>query len=339
MGRGARDEGQGKGRQPDASPTTHDPRPSTIFDTLIIGGGPAGLSATVYLGRSLRSVVVFDCPQPGRSDWVQRNFNYLGFPDGITARELGDRGRQQAERYGAVFIEELVTSLTRRADGLFEARSDTATLLGRTVVLATGVSDRWATFPGSAELIGRSMHWCIVCDGYEMRGQRVLIIANDSHDAEVALQLCRFTREVTLLVEPGTPPFAEEMNRALSEQSIRVHHGRIASATGAERGMCTAVITDTGETIEADHLFSLLGADPNTGLARSLGAGLSPEGYVTVDTEARTTVPGLYAAGDVTRLFSHQVVTAAHEGATAAMAIAYDLYEQENGSPATRLRG
>jgi thioredoxin reductase (NADPH) len=320
-------------------PSTIDYRPSTVFDSLIIGGGPAGLSAAVYLGRSLRSVAVFDCPAPGRSDWVQRNYNYLGFPEGITARELSDRGRQQAERFGAVFIEELVTSLIQRADGLFEARSDQTTLCGRTVVLATGVTDRWASFPGSEDFIGRSMHWCIVCDGYEMRGQRVLIIANDSHDAEVALQLCRFTREVTLLVEPGTPPFAESMNRALSEQGIRVHHGRIATATGKERGACSAVLTDAGETIEADHLFSLLGADPNSDLARSLGAGLSPEGYITVDTEARTTIPGLYAAGDVTRLFSHQVVTAAHEGAAAAMAIAYDLYKQEHGSPATRSRG
>jgi thioredoxin reductase (NADPH) len=320
-------------------PSTIDYRPSTVFDSLIIGGGPAGLSAAVYLGRSLRTTAVFDCPQPGRSDWVQRNYNYLGFPDGITARELSDRGRQQAERYGAIFIEELVTSLTRRTDGLFEARGDQTTLIGRTVVLATGVTDRWARFPGSEDYIGRSMHWCIVCDGYEMRGQRVLIIANDCHDAEVALQLCRFTREVTLLVEPGTLPFAESMNRVLEEQGIRVHHGRIASVTCAERDVCAAVVTDAGEEIEADHLFSLLGADPNSELARSLGAALSPEGYVTVDTEARTTVPGLYAAGDVTRLFSHQIVTAAHEGAAAAMAIAYDLFKEENGSPATRSRG
>jgi thioredoxin reductase (NADPH) len=83
----------------------------------------------------------------------------------------------------------------------------------------------------------------------------------------------------------------------------------------------------------------MLGAEPNSKLARSLDAELSPEGYITVDTEARTSIPGLYAAGDVTRLFSHQIVTAAHEGATAAMAVSFDLYAQENGSPARRSRG
>ena len=320
-------------------PSTLDPLPSTTFDTLIIGGGPAGLSAAVYLGRSLRSVVVIDSPRPGRSDWVQCNHNYLGFPDGVTAPELAARGREQAERFGATFLEGRVTTLTRRDDGLFEAQTETGSVSGRTAILATGVRDRWAEFPGSEDFIGRSMHWCLVCDGYEMQGQRVLVIGNDCHGAEVALQLSRFTLEVSVLLEPGAEALTDEMKGALGARGIRVHHGRIAGADCRERGMCSAVRTDAGEEIEADHLFSMLGAEPNSELARSLNAALSPEGYITVDTEARTSVPGLYAAGDVTRLFSHQVATAAHEGATAAMAIDYDLYAKENGSPSRRSRG
>ena len=320
-------------------PTTNDQRPTTLFDTLIVGGGPAGLSAAIYLGRSLRSVAVLDCPEPGRSDWDQCNHNYLGFADGISIRELGDRGRKQAERFGASFFEERVTSVSRQADGLFAVRTDGALLCARTMILATGVRDRWVTFPGSEDFIGRSMHWCLVCDGYEMQGQRVLIVGNDDHSAEAALQLRRFTREVSMLIEPGEAHLSSGMERILGERGIRVYRGRIASALCREQGMCESVATDAGDEIEVDHIFSMLGAEPNSELARSLGATLGPEGYITADTEARTNVPGLYAAGDVTRLFSHQVITAAHEGAAAAMAIAYDLFEQENGSAASRSRG
>src|SRR5687768_11600240 len=98
---------------PPAQSSASDPLPSTTFDSIVIGGGPAGLSAAVYLGRSLRSVVVLDGPRPGRSDWVQCNHNYLGFPEGITAPELSARGREQAKRFGATFVEERVIALSR----------------------------------------------------------------------------------------------------------------------------------------------------------------------------------------------------------------------------------
>lgn len=348
MGEGSRVEGLGNDGQkteprlascPLPSPSTLDPPPSTTFDTLIVGGGPAGLSAAIYLGRSLHSVAVLDCPEPGRSDWDQCNHNYLGFADGISIRELGERGRKQAERFGASFFEERVTSVIRQADGLFAVRTSSAPLCAKTVILATGVRDRWITFLGSEDFIGRSMHWCLVCDGYEMQGQRVLIVGNDDHAAEAALHLHRFTDQVSLLSEPGEAHLSGGMEESLGERDIRVYRGRIASAQCREPGMCESVETDAGEEIDADHIFSMLGAEPNSELARSLDATLGPEGYITVDTEARTNVPGLYAAGDVTRLFSHQVITAAHEGAAAAMTIAYDLFEEENGSAASRSRG
>lgn len=97
---------------------------STIHDTLIIGGGPAGLAAAIYLGRTLRSVIVFDQAAPGRSDWVQHNHNYLGFPEGIAIRDLGQRGREQAEQFGATFIEARVTSVEQEEEFLFKVRAN-----------------------------------------------------------------------------------------------------------------------------------------------------------------------------------------------------------------------
>ena len=299
------------------------------FDAVIIGGGPAGLTAAIYLARSLRSVAVFDCDRPARSDWVQVNHNYLGFPAGISIVDLGKRGRAQAEQYGARFYETEATSISR-LDSEFEVTAGQHKLCGRAVILATGVTDNWVEFPGYEEFIGRSMHWCIVCDGYEMQGQRVLVVGDDDHAAQVAMQMVRFTDDVSLLVRMEASEMDRRLRQALSARGIRVISGEIATARAREPGVFDAVVLAGGGEIEVDHLFSEQGARPNVALAESLGIDLTDEGYIRVDTEARTSIAGIYAAGDVTRLFSHQVVTAAHEGATAATSLAYDLFAAEN---------
>ena len=304
---------------------------SDIFDALVIGGGPAGLTAAIYLARSLRSVAVFDCDRPGRSDWEQVNHNYPGFPDGISIVELGERGRRQAQQFGAQICQLEVTSLTRSGE-LFVATAGRSQMRGRAVIFATGVTDRWVQFPGYEEYIGRSMHWCVVCDGYEMRGQRVLVVGDDEHAAIVATQLARFSPRVSLLIRNDVPALGESSLRALNNCGVRVKSGEIAMARSREPGMFEAVVLAGGEEIALDHLFSERGAEPNIALAKSLGLALTDAGYIKVDTEARTSLPGVYAAGDVTRLFSHQVLTAAHEGATAAMSLDHDLFEQESGS-------
>lgn len=173
------------------------------------------------------------------------------------------------------------------------------------------------------------MHWCIVCDGYEMQGQRVLVVGNNEVAAEDARQLLRFTPDVALLLEPGEHALSSRRLRQLEQNGVTIHTGRIAGTECRDPGWCTSVVTDAGEQIPVDHIFSVLGAVPNTDLAAGLGLAVDGDGYIRTDTEARTSVPGVYAAGDVTRLFSHQVITAAHEGATAAMAIAWDLWQRE----------
>jgi thioredoxin reductase (NADPH) len=298
------------------------------YDALIIGGGPAGLSAAIYLARSLRSVVVIDSDRPARSDWVQVNHNFLGFPGGVSIVELCQRGREQAELYGARFLNAEVTALAQSGDH-FQATIEGDIVRGRAVILATGVRDRWVEFPGYEEYIGRSMHWCVVCDGYEMRGQRVLIVGNDEHAAVVSLQMRRFTDRITLLVHPDAPPLLELLQAELSRSGIHCMTGEIATARAREPGYFAAVVLVGGEEIELDHLFSEQGAEPNVALAQALGMGMTDEGFIKVDTEARTSIPFIYAAGDVTRLFSHQVITAAHEGATAATTLAWDLFAQD----------
>jgi thioredoxin reductase (NADPH) len=302
------------------------PKPPPSIDVAVVGGGPAGLTAALYLARSLRSVVVFDCPVPGRADWAQTNHNYFGYPNGIKIETLADRGRRQAVRYGAEMIDLEVSSISRKGDR-FDVRAGDHHTRSRIVILATGVVDRWVEFPGFERFIGRSMHWCITCDGYEMQGKRVVIAGDTAEAAEIALQMTRYTPSVTLLAGKRTPQVTPAIRARLEDQGVSFLRGRVASARERKYGMFRSVLLDTGEEIELDHLFSAFGSEPRSTLARKLGATLSANGHITVDTEARTSVPGLFAAGDVTRLFSHQVLTAAHEGATAAMAAEYDLFK------------
>jgi thioredoxin reductase (NADPH) len=301
-----------------------------IHDTLIIGGGPAGLTAALYLGRALRSTLVIDAESAGRSSWVQHNHNYPGFPEGIQIQDLVRRCKEQAQRYGASFLTGLVTSLEQLSTDHFTARVNGHSCHGRTVLIATGVTDRWVEFPGSAAFIGRSMHWCAVCDGYEMRGQRVLVVGNSPTAALEASQLKRFTSTVSILVDPDNHTLSKADLEGLARFGVKLHYGRIARASQSGPGMCAGIVTTQGEELAVDHIFSMLGSTPNTGFATNLGPAMNTDGFVTVDTEARTSCPGVFAAGDVTRLFSHQVVTAAHEGATAAMAIAHDLWQDDN---------
>jgi thioredoxin reductase (NADPH) len=299
------------------------------YDALIIGGGPAGLSAAVYLARARRSVAVIDCDRPGRSDWKQVNRNYLGFPDGISIVELCERGRQQARVFGAEICDAEVTAIERHDERFRIVCSDGLELWSRGVILATGVTDRWVTFPGYEQFIGRTMHWCIVCDGCEMEGQRVVVAGHDAEAAELAIQMKRFTPDVTFVTNSDTHELDDERLASLERNGVPMTLGRIVGARASAPGEFAALLLDDGRELPLDHLFSAQGSVPNSALARNLGVELADNGFIRVDAEAKTNLPGVYAAGDVTRLFSHQVVTAAHEGATAASSLDYLLFQQD----------
>lgn len=306
---------------------------SLDFDAAIVGGGPAGLAAAVNLGRALRSVLLFDRPQPGRSDYPQVNHNYLGFPEGVSARELCERSTAQAKRYGAQVCAAEVMAIRRVPGGFTLQGSDGECCQARGVVLATGVRDHWTRFPGFEMFIGHSLHWCIVCDGYEMRGKRVVVAGNDDGAATTALQMRRFTPNVTLVTNDGSLGLTSEVADRLDRRELPVVIGRIARgvARDGEPGMLASLHLEDGRELPAEHLFSHQGAMPQTALARSLGVAMSGGGYVTVDTEQRTSQPFVYAAGDCTRLFAHQIATAAHEGATAAQTLNCDLFGADEG--------
>jgi thioredoxin reductase (NADPH) len=303
-----------------------------VQDAIVVGGGPAGLSAALYLARYLRSVVVLDSGE-GRSSHHQVNHNYLGFPDGISALDLRANGRKQLSRYPhAQLVEGHADEAAREEDGTFLVRSGEDSWRGRVVVLAMGVVDHYPPFEGWQSYVGTSLFWCITCDGYENRGRDVVVVGDDDGAAAEALQLRSLTSKVRLLTNRPGDRISDTFHQRLREAGVEVVHDEIAAADGAD-GHLREVLLTSGERMALEAMFSLQGATPETDVARALGVALDESGYVLVDTEQKTSVPGVYAAGDLTSLHSHQVAAAVHEGAQAACAANYFLHPPELKAP------
>jgi thioredoxin reductase (NADPH) len=296
-----------------------------IVDALIVGAGPAGLSAAIYLARARRSAVVLD-GGAGRSTGPQVNENYLGFPRGVTAKRLRALGRRQAERFGARFVEGTVESAACPEEGVFTLAGDCGEWQGHAVIVATGVTDIWPAIPKVERYVGRSLFWCIVCDGFRTLKRRTLLIGATDEAATTACQFLTYTPKLTFVATGvgGELQISPEKLAMMSDHGIDVVEGAIDRVEGARGQIRRAWVGDTAHDV--DLVFSLLGQVPNSALAASLGAILDDKGYVRIDREQRTNVACVYAAGDVTGPYAHQVTSAVHEGAMAAQAANWDLY-------------
>jgi thioredoxin reductase (NADPH) len=298
-----------------------------FYDSIVIGGGPAGLTAALQLARFNRRAVLFDGGN-GRSTYHQVNHNYLGFPGGIRAQELQELGRRQLRAYPVAVVDETVTEVAR-AEGCFSATvSSGEQFWGRTVVFATGVRDHFPTFPEWQRFVGRSIFWCIVCDGYSTRGRRIVVVGNDNDAGVTALQFLQFTSHVTMLTNAPDLGLHPGVCDALAARGIPLVVDTIARVDGHD-GIVGRLQLGSGNSLDVDFVFSLQGQSPNSELAASLGVELSRQGYIVADQDQQTNIAGVFAAGDVTRDLAHQVATAVHEGNTAATAANYFLYLPE----------
>ena len=295
-------------------------------DALILGGGPAGLSAAIYLARFNRRVLVLDAGK-GRSSFSQCNQNYLGFPDGVTTRELRELGKKQAENFGALFKDCQVERIECLPDGTFRAYTTEGDFDGRTLLFATGVTDIWPNIPGIYDWIGEQVFWCITCDGFRTVGKRIVCIGNDDEAATTTLQFLLFTDQITLVADPELARFSDEKRDALAAHCIALVLARPDRLDISDDSkQIDALCLSDGASLPCDMIFSLLGVRPNTGLARDMGLALDHEAYVVMDEEGYTSIPGVFAAGDLTRMYTQQVASAVHAGAEAAQTMNYYLY-------------
>jgi thioredoxin reductase (NADPH) len=297
------------------------------LDCLIIGGGPAGLTAAIYLARFHLDIRVVDAGK-SRASWIPCTRNHAGFPDGIKGTELLQRMRDQACKYGAKVETEVVTKLERDDDtGLFTATWGSGSATARSVLLATGVTNRRP--PMDEELhddaLARGLvRYCPICDGYEVTDKKVGVIGSDSHGVAEALFIRSYTTDVTLIAPDKALRLKPEENKKLKEAGIDCVDGPAQAVAIAKD--CITVDTAEGH-YTFDTIYPALGSDTHTQLAEMVGANLSKEGCIKVDSHQRTNVPCLYAAGDVV-IGLDQISHAMGEGGVAATAIRNDLAEQ-----------
>ena len=299
-----------------------DPRPES-YDCLIVGGGPAGLTAAIYLARFHLRAVVVDAGH-SRAGLIPLTRNHAGFPDGISGTALLARMRDQATLYGAALRHGAVASLVADGPSGFVAETASGPVRARTVLLATGVVNRRPPLlddAAHAEAVAKGLiRYCPICDGYEITDKTVAVIGTGERGCNEALFLRSYTRHITL-VAPGSAHALDNGQRAqLAEAGVTLAAGYSAITLTEGR---IALALPQGTSV-FDSVYPALGSDIRSELARPLGAEMSDEGCMVVDTHQRTTVPGLYAAGDVV-VGLDQISHAMGEGGVAATTVRNDF--------------
>jgi len=298
-----------------------------ILDCLIIGGGPAGLTAAIYLARFHLDLLVVDGGK-SRAAWIPCTRNVSGFTDGIKGTDLLQRMRDQACKYGAKIVTEHVTKLERDAkSGLFTATWGSGTAQARTVLIATGVTNRRP--PMDEELhddaLARGLvRYCPICDGFEVTDKKVGVIGSGSHGVAEALFIRSYTADVTLIAPDKSLSLKAADQQKLKAAGIAAIDGP-AQAVAALDGCIVVDTADGHHTF--DTIYPALGSDTHTQLAEMLGAELSKDATIVVDSHMRTSVPGLFAAGDVV-IGLDQISHAMGQGGVAATAIRNELHER-----------
>jgi len=295
-----------------------------VRDVVIIGGGLAGLSAAIYLGRAQRDVLLVDSGH-SMARWEPEVQNYLGFPEGVAGEELIRKGRTQAHDSGAILVDDEILEVVGFR-GRFEARGRKETYVADKLLLATGIFHVPPDLPDVEHCLGHSMFFCKDCDGTRVRGKRVLVFGWCNDAVEYALGLLHYTASVAVATNGRKGQWDAQHAAWLNEYSIPLYCGKIASVNRDECEL-RALILETGERLEADALFTTRGDIFHNAFAKALGAEIDTSGEIVVDACLQTTVPGLYAAGCVTPA-NCQMIIAAGQGAIAAQAINRSLFEE-----------
>ncbi|MDB5858332.1 MAG: NAD(P)/FAD-dependent oxidoreductase [Ramlibacter sp.] len=289
------------------------------LDCLIIGGGAAGLTAAVYLGRYRRRALVLDAGG-SRLGWIPRSRNVPGFPDGIEGRELWKRMQDHAVQFGVPTQATRVDTLERSAEGLFTARSRDGAWRARYVILATGARDIAPEIDGLEDALrGGQVRFCPVCDGFETQGQRVAVLGRAGHGLRESLFVSNFGNHVTWLAMESEEEVAQEHLEQLRGAGIQVA-GSAPRIIACGEGRGVRVELHSGQVLEFDTLYPALGLQHHCELATALGARACTDGQLEVDAHQQTNVDGLYAAGDVS-VDLNQISVAAGHAAIAATAI------------------
>jgi thioredoxin reductase (NADPH) len=293
-----------------------------LLDCLIIGGGPAGLAAAVYLARFRRKVMLVDA-RSSRARLIPRTHNLPGFPDGISGPDLLDRLTRQAERFGVSAVPGEVETLEIAEDGFIASGSGVAAS-ARTILLATGVIDRKPSVPELEQLIARAfVRFCPVCDAFEASGRKIAVLGPLENALKEARFLRTYASNITVLPVDGVDQAAED-----AEAGITILRDQPVGIEGDDQRV--SVRLRGGGSLECDVLYAAMGTRVRSDLAARLGATCSDTTCILVDSHQRTSVRGLYAAGDVVQELN-QISVAFGHAAIAATTIHNDLSRNDGG--------
>jgi len=292
-----------------------------IHDCLVIGGGPAGLTAGLYLARFNRCFVIADAGD-SRAAMIPKSHNIPVFPDGVAGIELLNRQRATLQRYARQCLRESRVTSLAKADFGFEARLDepsgTSVLQARRVILATGAKDVEIDWPDVRDAVRRGLvRYCPICDGYEARDRRIAVIGYGARGLAEAIFIARtYGSDVTLLtLGRELDVAADEQNRA-HKYGVKIRLDPVM-ALRIEGDRIAAINFSACDDLQFDTIYSALGLKPQSDLAIALGAAQDAQGALKVDAHQQTSVPGLYAVGGVSQGLDQVVVAMGHAAVAA----------------------
>ena len=299
------------------------PAAEETYDVVIIGGGPAGLTAGIYAGRAQLKTVIVEKGLPGgqiaQTDEVE---NYPGFPEGISGPELASRMVRQAEKFGARIVMDEVLGL-EKAEGGYLVRGYERNYRARAVIVATGANPRRLGVPGEDKFYGRGVSTCATCDGFFYRDKEVVVVGGGDAAVEEGIFLTKFARKVTLVHrrdELRANKVAQK--RAFHNPKMHFLFSHVVTEILGEDQVTGVRLKNlkTGEeyVYPTDGVFVFIGHEPNTAFLKGV-VELRPDGYIAVRDEVFTSEPGIFAAGDVADPIYRQLTTSVGAGTRAAM--------------------
>ncbi len=296
-----------------------------IHDVIMVGAGPAALSAAIYTTREDIETLLYEKGVVGGlaaiTDWVD---NYPGFPKGLAGLDLAEDLRKQAERFGANIELGEVMNIVAQPDGTKKLETTDGDQYARAVLIATGSDYKKIGVPGEAEFYARGVHYCATCDGAFYRDKKLVVVGGGNSAVQEALFLTRFATHIDMLVRSDLRASDVLIKELEKDEKITIHRNTTTDEIIGEDNKVTKVIgTKEGKKTEfaTDGVFVFVGLLPNTGFLKGSGIELDEIGLIKTDLSLATNVPGVFAAGDVRSGATLQIASAVGEGATAALHI------------------